>query len=259
MTARTVGEMNHQSKTSLIAGVIRAAVNEVVEPDYVSPCKTKNVSCKLATGIEGLFVTNIVSQLLRSIQKTKPEWAFHQFVYMPSTSIEGKCGFDVSFGHFENASGHRVRLMHKLITEWCDEDWAWNSNQGTQDEARRCADHVFKLVKQFRDSGQKSRPFLSFSVCYCLHEFRRMGSSKDIPQFENARRSLFVDLSALAEVLPDNFDSKNPRGRLVVSHKVKDAKSPLSACWVSGDGKTQTSLQVLDWPGFKKFTDTFLL
>ncbi len=250
-------KVNHESKTSSIAKVIQKAVNEVVEPDYVSPCRTKDLSCNLAKGIEGLFVANIASQLHLSIQEAKPEWTFHQFVYMPSTSIERKCGFDLSFGHFENASGRRVRLMHKLKTEWCDEDWDWNSDlEVTPNGIYRCADHIFKLVSQFRDSDHKSHPFLSFSICHCLHEFRRMGS-KSIPAFEDSRRSIFIDLRKLAEVLPDKFDNKERSGRLEVMHKVEQEKSSISARWIL-KGKTQTSLDVLDWSEFKKSAGAFL-
>ena len=241
--------MNH-SGTSPVAKAVRSAVekNGIYETHY-DPCECNPSSCKLSRGLEGLFVADIASRLHQEIQKHEHDWAFHEFVYMPSTKIEKKCGFDVSFGHFEREPKLRVRLMHKLQRNWCDTKWKWNS------KSYRSSDHISKLVAQSRNSAGKIRPYVSFSVCYCLHEHRRMGRN-DVPAFEDARRTLFVDLSPLREVFPEGFDCKNPAEWLEVVHSPEQGGLPFSARWVSAHG--QVPLKVSNWADFSKTAVEFL-
>jgi hypothetical protein len=231
----------------------------IFEPHY-DPCicgKKNPSTCRLARGLEGLFVTDIVHRLYRRLSKRKRDWSFHECIYMPSPRIEGECGFDVSFGHFEEPSMHRVRLMHKLVPAWCDDAWKWSSNSEVDRKGvYRCADHIFKLATQFWKSDGKIVPYLSFSVCFCLHEHRRMGRD-GIPSFEDDRRSVFVELRPLSSILGSEFDSKAPGGELLVRHRVENHESPISACWRSREGK-QTKLRVLGLQAFLNAAEGFL-
>ena len=249
--------MNHKGNSGVAKAVREAIkVHSVFEPHY-DPCThaEKNLSaCDLATGLEGLFVADIAGRLHQHIRTFKPQWAFNQFVYMPSTRIEHKCGFDISFGHFEDDSKRRVRLMHKLIRHWCDTDWKWDSNGevAPKTKVHRCADHILMLVSQFRHSDGKIRPYISFSV----HEYRRMGQP-GIPSFGYAFRSLFIDLSPLSKILPTNFDSKAPTAQLVVTHQTAGQNPSIVVRRVSSSA--QNELQASGWQEFQKTAGEFLL
>ena len=233
--------------------------NPIFEPQY-DPCQrdAHDLSgCQLTPGLEGLFVAEIASHFYHYIQLQKLQWTFNQFVYMPSTHAERKCGFDVSFGHFDNESKRRVRLMHKLIIDWCDTNWKWDSNKEVnyKTKVHRCADHISKLVTQARDSEGRIRPYLSFSVCYCLHEYRRMGQ-KGIPAFEDIRRSIFIDLSPLANILSAHFNSVHPDGQLHIEHQMLGSESNLQARWVYPHGDKM--LKAIGWEAFQNEAGTFL-
>jgi len=253
--------MKHSGTTAIARAVQEAVGNDPILDTHLDPCQSgenKPSDCKLAKGLEGLFVAEIASRFHQALRENKPEWGFHQCVYMPSTRIERKCGFDVSFGRFDHPLNRRVRLMHKLIRCWCDDSWEWHSNKEKDSEGvHRAADHIFNLVNQCRLSGGRISPYVSCNVCFCLHEYRRMGSAVIAP-FEDTRRSLFVELSPLCGVIPPEFDSKDPSGRLEISHSAHNGVSSVSACWIDVAG-VKTVLEVCSWQRFIDSTKGFLV
>ena len=260
--------MSHKGESSVAKAVQEAAKsNNVSEPLYkvYNPCTPSDITkCNFATGLEGSFVSDIASRVHRLLAGRKEELKFHECTYFPSTRIERKCGFDVSLGHFERKN--RVRLMHKLIKSWCDTDWVWNSDAETYQKngakIYRCAEHIAKLVQQSKLSHGHIRPYLSFSVCFCLHEHRRMGR-EDIPCFEDEQRSLFIDLSPLVKLL-DAHNGKlleAPKYSLRVEHRPKDGG--ITSGWylkVKKDKyKKIVDLPVFSWKAFSANTVEFLL
>lgn len=241
--------MHHSGNSPVAEAVRSAAENQKIFEPWYDRCQLKNPSgCRIAPGLEGLFVAEIASRLHQEILEREPSWSFNQCIYMPATAIERKCGFDLSVGHFEYRN--RTRLMHKLIRKWCDEPWKWDSNMEiiSKTNVRPCANHIANLVQQFRKSEHRIRPYLSFSVCFCLHEHRRMGRP-GIPTFEDDQRSLFVDLSGLEAVIFDDFDSKAPLGRVEVVHTLEHGVPFFCARWIQDD-LHEMPLPVFHWKGF---------
>lgn len=243
--------MAHKGISPVAKAVKKEVESQKIFEPWYDRCQPKNVGqCDLATGIEGLFVAEIASRLHEQIEAYDKTCAFNRCIYMPSTVIEKNCGFDLSVGHFERRP--RIRLMHKLIREWCDSPWEWTSKSEYDNKTGiyRCVAHIANLVDQFRKSDGQIRPFISFTVCYCLHEHRRMGQNR-IPAFENRRRSLFVDLGPLAEFIPQKTVEKTRIGQLHISHKLERKRSVFEASW-RRKGGAKKSLRVLNWSAFLK-------
>jgi hypothetical protein len=241
--------MLHRGNSVVAKSIRAAAEQDITEPCYdVCECENLQRNCKLATGLEGLFVAEIASRFHAWLHERRG-WKFNECIYFPSTRIERKCGFDLSIGHFEQR--RRVRLMHKLVQKWCDTGWDWHSKKEWSGDPKiyRCADHIVSLVQQFQQSQGLILPYLSLTACFCLHEHRRMGCD-DIPAFEHHSRSLFIDLRPLAGVAAVS-------GRLEVKHTVDGDNSHLSARWASDDAEN-LDLAVSDWGAFRELTGNFL-
>lgn len=249
----------HSGNSQVAEAVRYAAEHEVInEPSY-DPCSNnpKNVMpCSLAVGLEALFVAEIASRLHQLIRGRREEWKFNECIYTPSTRIESKCGFDVSVGHYEQSS--RVRLMHKLVQSWCDQPWSWNSSSEYKKKTTTypCVDHIAKLLAQYVRSEHRIVPFLSISVCFCLHEHRRMGRPH-IPPFEDERRSLFIDLRDLDAIPVEMLNKNTPQGRVEIDHAIEEEASKIEAFWSPIDGEKK-KLRVMNWVDFAEFAVGFL-
>ena len=83
--------------------------------------------------------------------------------------------------------------MHKLLTgKWCDGYWKWC-----------CEDedvlHMALLMGAHQVHGVLP-PFLVIHVCFCVHDYRRMGTTAPnkclIPGFDSPLRTIIVDYGA---------------------------------------------------------------
>jgi hypothetical protein len=203
-----------------------------------------------------LFVAEIASRIHAQIRNRQRRSTFNHWIYMPSTAIEGKCGFDLSIGRFDER--RRIRLMHKLICRWCDVTWSWRSHSpGQATKVSRAALHLHNLASQFIHGRRMIRPYLSFTVCFCLHEHRRLGSA-GIPAFEDPRRSFFIDVSGLRAVFRPKAKNMAAAGYLKVSNAFKGNGAHLVAQWIRVNG-TALRLPVLSWPEFLEEVRDFLL
>ena len=117
-------------------------------------------------------------------------------IYSPHATKENG-GFDLSIGQFDREL--RVRTMQKLINlkdqVWCDQPWNWST-----DHDRTALSQLCSLIATYADPENKQlhEPFLVINVCFCLHEFRRMGKP-GIPDFPDPQRTVIVDLRKIAE------------------------------------------------------------
>jgi hypothetical protein len=202
-----------------------------------------------------LFVAEIASRVHQNIRTWQRPSNFNHCIYMPSTAIERKCGFDLSIGRFDEP--RRIRLMHKLICRWCDASWSWQSHSPKQkSKVSRAASHLHSLITQFHDGKRLIRPYLSFTVCFCLHEHRRMGSD-GIPPFQDSRRSFFIDLSGLRPVYRRRTDDMAATGCLKVSNAMNGNRAHLVAQWIRVNGAA-LRLPVLSWSEFLDHMKDFL-
>jgi hypothetical protein len=222
----------HKGTSELAKAILDAVKSQPsFEPEAYDACQPKDVSkCTLARGIENLFVTGIMQRIFHRISKKREQWTFEECFYMPSTHIEGRCGFDVSIGNYKRS--FRVRLMHKLIQRWCDADWQWSLGKREKQHIGLITNQCWKSKKA--NAGGYIRPFASFSICYCLHDYRRIGT-ENVPGFEDEKRHLFIDLEPLSKskLQPDKLQlSIQRRGGMYLIHSSVGGKdidlAPLS-------------------------------
>lgn len=185
------------------------------EPPGESPCTVDGL-CPLSPGIEHLFVSCTAHHALERIRKSEDKVQFQHVIYSPHSTIEKKCGFDLSIGHFERP--FRVRMMHKLLHsnnhgKWCDEPWRWTSKDDPQAHGQ-----LRTLLETYShaDNARRFEPFLAIHVCYCIHEYRRMGRS-GIPAFDHLRRTVIVDLREITGVAKWHAIVTHPATSLGVS------------------------------------------
>lgn len=188
----------------VIAQAIEADVHLQETMDYdLNPCICQNDNCELATGIETSLVAMTAHWLIEKMRVEGREADYQENVFMPSRRAEARGGFDLSLGHY--ATRHRVRTMHKVLygRYWCDEAWSWKTRLRGNDWK-----HLRSLIQLFeRDGG--FRPYLTFHVCFCVHDYRRMGKMLGdipIPAFENILRTVVVDLGEIVRQrgMPEN-------------------------------------------------------
>jgi len=141
---------------------------------------------------------------------------------MPSRRAESKVGYDISIGCYN--SNCRIRTMHKLVyRRWCDEEWTWCLSKFYRpDQISGDYRHLETLLENYKGHDHYPRliPYLVLNVCYCIHDYRRMGANyKDwqIPPFDSLLRTIIVDLSAICQM--DNWQNalQCPDFELVVS------------------------------------------
>ena len=158
-------------------------------------CKARG-SCKLRSGHEVTFVSLIADRLFRAIEERQGRnLEYHQWVYMPSRRAERDVGYDLSLGKYDDESKRRIRSMHKLLLGWCDSRRFWSLNPGSRDHK-----HLEALIKDHRAS-EAVRPYLVVHICYCIHEYRRMGLEHqgfNIPGVGSLLRTLVISLADLS-------------------------------------------------------------
>jgi hypothetical protein len=195
---------------SELAKTIREAAKKVHEgcPDEYHQvfhgCGHKSGGCHLSPALEALFAGTLAQMLTKRLMEKQDKWLENEVLYAPHTTSECNVGFDYSVGHFEGFK--RVRWMHKHASNWCDDSFRWEPKN--KDETKRCVNHADLLLTQFRIQNYEIRPFLVLSVCYCLHEYRRMGRAQ-VPDVDDERRWVIADLRPLAACEKEHIASGN--------------------------------------------------
>lgn len=206
--------MKHEPRSSPIGKAICAELENQPEHDRdIDPCIVGEGGCFLSPGIEHIFVSLTAKAFVDYAWANQRLFPYQQLIYSPHSRVERPGGFDLSAGFVWQE--HRLRMMHKLIyarqetDPWCDESWAWTSMecQGNASE------HISNLVHAHQ-TRTFLQPFLVIHVCFCLHEYRRMGLSIGevaIPGFADPRRTVAVDLSPLRDARDAraNFKAKD--------------------------------------------------
>lgn len=134
---------------------------------------------------------------------------FQKSIYIPNIRAEETAGFDLSIGHaFERP---RVRTMNKHLfgnqsfNRWCDEEWSWEIRGNNGIDHR----HLCSLIRNYENENNIFRPFLILHICFCLHEYRRMGMNLEditIPNFISPLRTIVVNIGSILE----NQNQVNP-------------------------------------------------
>lgn len=168
--------------------------------------------CRLKSGHESTFVAGVADAVFREVEERLRKASvkaptFQQWVYLPNTVAEALVGYDLSLGHYLDPSHRRVRSMHKNLLRWCDLPQSWSIEPGNEDHL-----HLQALVKNFRKSPA-SLPYLILHVCYCIHDYRRIGEElkgEDFclknPPLDSLLRTVIVSLRELSEKLAANGD-----------------------------------------------------
>ncbi len=170
--------------------------------------KTGRCRCKLASGVEATFVAVLCDHVMHHLAARGIEQPFHEFFYIPSRRAEGKVGYDLSIGCYNSNS--RIRTMHKLIyPRWCDEKWTWSLSKFYRSDClSNDHRHLETLLKNYENYNTYPRlaPYLVLNVCYCIHDYRRMGATHNgwqIPSFDSLLRTVIVDLAAICRRVPN--------------------------------------------------------
>jgi hypothetical protein len=87
--------------------------------------------------------------------------------------------------------------MHKLLLSWCDIQRGWSLRAGGRDHI-----HLAALYRDWKGSEELIKPFLILHICYCVHDYRRMGQVLNdmgitIPGVENLLRTLVIPIEQL--------------------------------------------------------------
>ena len=88
--------------------------------------------------------------------------------------------------------------MHKLLLSWCDSRRSWTLSPSREGDYQH-------LVSLYNDWSENNiLPFLVIHICFCIHDYRRMGKVFEIggnqvafPGFENLLRTIVVPLNEL--------------------------------------------------------------
>ena len=165
--------------------------------DGVDHPKKVRGHCRLASGIETTFVSAFCDNLRASIN---PHIPFNQFFYIPSRPAESLVGYDLSIGDYRTQA--RARTMHKVVYEtWCDKDWGWSLGYelNNRNEPRGDYSHIITLLQNYQNHPDLV-PYLVLHVCYCIHDYRRMGigyADFQLPSFDSLLRTVVISLPAL--------------------------------------------------------------
>ncbi len=239
--------MHHPtSNTSPVSKALAALLQPLPDDDEgLTPCQTGG-TCPVAPGIEHIFVAATATAAFLRVREKDKAVKFQQIIYSPHSSIEHKCGFDLSFGHYQRPC--RVRLMHKLLhfrtkgVKWCDEGWEWSSRSEKHNHR-----HLELLLSTFEEKQHNRcyEPFVVISACYCIHEYRRMGCEHGgvtIPDYEDYRRTAAIDLRPVIHIPDWRPLLQNAQTRIVAKH---DLGSKAILAEVVNGTKTIASLPVL--------------
>jgi hypothetical protein len=178
-------------------------LDELSEGHSLDPITdTKRVDsqrCELESGEESLFVTMFSHELQATLFGNGVRFPFHHLFYCPSRATEWKLGFDLSVGRNKvpKTPSPRIRTMHKLVTgRFCDGKWTCLFKD---DDAL----HMALLMGAQQATYEHLYAFLVIHVCFCVHDYRRMGHAVDeervIPSFASPLRTIIVDLQRVRE------------------------------------------------------------
>jgi hypothetical protein len=183
--------------------------------------KRRGRPCRLESGLEASLVAGLCNYIWQHLATNGAEPPFNQFFYIPSTRAEKKVGYDLSIGHYP--SEFRIRTMHKvLLSNWCDETWEWLVSSSVNARDRHSPDyrHLTTLLRSYSDNPNLV-PILVVNVCYCLHEYRRMGATYEgyrIPSIDSLLRTAIIPLFAVPGQIPGWQDIvESPDFKLTVS------------------------------------------
>jgi hypothetical protein len=124
-------------------------------------------------------------------------------IYAPNRSVENRCALDLSVAPV-NARDLRLRIQAKFEATWCDvantiEVRAERrSGREPMTSQYRLHHQVGLLCSFYGESRKRSYPYLLVQQCYCLHEYRRMGttvSGVPVPPITHRLRSILLDLT----------------------------------------------------------------
>lgn len=231
----------HEGESEL-AGIIRTTAEQVhneVPKEYTQlyhACGIKDGYCQLSQSLEALFAGFLAQRLSNRVLQIQNDWTESEILYAPHTTSEANVGFDYSLGYFSGP--RRVRWMHKHASNWCDDKFTWTAKGA---EKSRCGRHAKLLLKQFNSNRDHIRPFLIMSVCYCLHEYRRMGRN-GVPQLDDPRRWIIADLRSLADWDPEH----------ILAAEFEYTRTTEDSSFIVRCGENEVNLQLLN---FQEFLD----
>lgn len=179
-------------------GILRSALAHVTDRHALDEAvdsneKRNHNGCSLASGIEYSFVNLFCYELMKSRSFIDSNF-YHKLFYIPNLQAEAKVGFDLSIGNYTQLN--RIRTMHKVLSErFCDESWVFNISRDSGD---------YRHLSQLIESSENISPFLILNICFCIHDYRRMGDSFPVgdrliinPQFNSLGRTIIINLREL--------------------------------------------------------------
>jgi len=186
---------------SLISHAIKDLSNdhdldEITDRCKVQPDRDSGKPCELRTGLELAYVGLVADHVLKEIRaRIRENQAYQDWFYVPSLRSERKTGYDLSIGRI--GSENRVRSMHKVSKAWCDLNRKWSLPKDDGDRKH------LKVLVQYRQSHDSLRPFLILHICWCLHDYRRMGIVYEdftVPGPESLLRTIVIPLEPLLQL-----------------------------------------------------------
>jgi hypothetical protein len=233
-----------KSPTSKMSRILAPYFDSLPPDEFSSKSCPSKGNCSLAPGIEHLFVFQTAFAAFERLKGKMKNIVPCQVIYMPHTRSE-KGGFDLSLGTVE--SERRILLMHKLRkSAWCDSRWCWKSSSDSKAHGQ-----IIKLLDHYAMMHDRL-PFLGLHTCYCVHEYRRMGSQVkglQVPGFCHRIRSVFLDLLPILQVDDWRGALRRRQVHVEVKHQPSDG-SVRSAVVSSGDGKEVAVLGAAELSAF---------
>lgn len=190
----------HGHESSIIASTIDHHVGDQDSDANLNPCEVGAICC-LSTGIEACFVAMTSHYTVNRLCNAGYNINFQRSLYIPNIRAEQTAGFDLSFGSAFYRP--RIRTMHKHLygnntfNRWCDEQWSWRILKNNIIDHR----HLYSLVKNYYNENV-FQPHLMLHICFCLHEYRRMGMDIDhvtIPDINSPLRTIVVNLCPILD------------------------------------------------------------
>ncbi len=150
--------------------------------------------CKLLSGEEPYFVALLSNNIQQHLALNGLVIPYEQLFYSPSRYTEWMVGFDLSIGRINTV--HRLRTMHKVLYgNWCDSSWKWENEPNDNL-------HMATLIANCHRHNSLLAYFV-LHICYCVHDYRRMGLPSDegwaLPPFPSLLRTVVVDLVGLSK------------------------------------------------------------
>lgn len=194
--------------------------------------RTDRDQCPLSSGIEYSFVNLFCDEIIRRLS-LQNQHSYQHIFFVPNLKAEAKVGYDLSIGHYRQ--NRRVRTMHKVINErYCDQPWSYRFkfDQTQSGEATGDYGHFLNLLNprsaDFELRVVNIRSFIVINICYCIHDYRRMGIISEhhqieVPAFSSLLRTIIVDLQALREQISlQNIDVSSDQFYLKISRRPEE-------------------------------------